>query len=179
MQIMGDGVQRNSLLCITIEVLHCYEDVLILASRNDIQVPDTILNAVHRMAYGVFRMWKKLDHKQFLMGDSDDMDIRDYISTAAMLFRDPVLKFGGFPVLDFESVWDLGIESTRLYVEKWRFRNRISYQVLFSRQRKLTHPRDSWREDGSLLHFHCGTTGAGHGHSDKLHVDLAWAERRC
>ena len=32
--------------------------------------------------------------------------------------------------------------------------------------------RSSWNEDGDLLHFHCGTMGAGHGHSDKLHVDL-------
>ena len=35
--------------------------------------------------------------------------------------------------------------------------------------------RSSWEEDADLLHFHCGTMGAGHGHSDKLHVDLILA----
>lgn len=115
-------------------------------------------------------MWKKPDHKQFLMGDSDDMDIRDYISTAAVLFRDPVLKFGGFPVLDFESVWDLGIESARLY-EKLEVQEPDFLSGALSDSGNY-YLRDSWREDGSLLHFPCGTMGAGHGHSDKLHVDL-------
>ena len=32
--------------------------------------------------------------------------------------------------------------------------------------------RDSWKENGNLLHFHCGTMGAGQGQSDKRHVDL-------
>ena len=30
----------------------------------------------------------------------------------------------------------------------------------------------SWNSDATFLHFHCGTLGAGHGHSDQLHVDL-------
>ena len=103
MQIMGDGVQWEQSPLYHNEVLHCYEDVLILASRNDIEVPDTILNAVHKMACADL-MWKKPDHKQLLMGDSDDMDIRDSISKAAVLFRDPMLKFGGFPVLDLSLI---------------------------------------------------------------------------
>lgn len=169
MQIMGDGVQWEQSPLYHNEVLHCYEDVLILASRNDIEVPDTILNAVHKMACADL-MWKKPDHKQLLMGDSDDMDIRDYISTAAVLFRDPMLKFGGFPVLDFESVWDLGIESARLYQEmEIQEPDFLSGALSDSGNYYL---RDKWGEDGSLLHFHCGTMGAGHGHSDKLHVDL-------
>lgn len=32
--------------------------------------------------------------------------------------------------------------------------------------------RSSWNTDASFLHFHCGTLGAGHGHSDQLHFDL-------
>ncbi len=32
--------------------------------------------------------------------------------------------------------------------------------------------RSGWGEADSLLHLHCGTMGAGHGHSDQLHVDL-------
>lgn len=169
MQIMEDGVQWEQSPLYHNEVLHCYEDVLILASRNDIDVPDSILNAVQKMAYADL-MWKKPDHKQFLMGDSDDMDIRDYISTAAVLFRDPMLKFGGFPVLDFESVWDLGIECADIYqnleVQEPDF---VSGALSDSGNYYL---RENWEETSNLLHFHCGTMGAGHGHSDKLHVDL-------
>ena len=32
--------------------------------------------------------------------------------------------------------------------------------------------RSGWTQEDNLLHFHCGHTGGGHGHADKLHVDL-------
>ncbi|MDO5415648.1 MAG: heparinase II/III family protein [Lachnospiraceae bacterium] len=169
MQILGDGIQWEQSPLYHNEVLHCYEDVLILASRNDIEVPDTILDAVRRMAYGNLA-WKKPDHKQFLMGDSDDMDIRDYLSIAAYLYRDGMLKFGGFPILDFESVWDLGIESAGIY-EKLEAREPDFTSIALSDSGNY-YLRSGWEENASLLHFHCGTMGAGHGHSDKLHVDL-------
>ena len=169
MQILGDGVQWEQSPLYHNEVLHCYEDVLILASRNDMELPDTILNAVHKMACANV-MWKKPDHRQFLMGDSDDMDIRDYTSVAAYLFRDPMLKFGGYPILDFESIWDLGIESARIYeAMEAQEPDFVSGALSDSGNYYL---RQDWSETSHLLHFHCGTMGAGHGHSDKLHVDL-------
>lgn len=169
MQVMGDGVQWEQSPMYHNEVFHCFEDILILASRNDIEVPESIQRAVHRMAYANLA-WKKPDHHQFLMGDSDDTDIRDYISVAAFLFKDPVLKYGGFEKLDFESVWELGIECARLY-EKMETQEPDFTSIALSDSGNY-YLRESWREDGNLLHFHCGTVGAGHGHSDKLHVDL-------
>lgn len=169
MQILGDGVQWEQSPMYHNEVLHCYEDVLILASRNEIAVPDTILAAVHKMAYADLA-WKKPDHHQFLMGDSDDMDIRDYISVAAYLFKDPILKYGGYERLDYESVWDLGIESAVVY-EKMEIQEPDFLSMALSDSGNY-YLRESWAEDSNLLHFHCGTMGAGHGHSDKLHVDL-------
>lgn len=169
MQILGDGVQWEQSPLYHNEVLHCFEDVLILATRNDIEVPGTILEAVHKMAYANLA-WKKPDHRQFLMGDSDDMDIRDYISIAAYLFKDPVLKSGGYPILDFESVWDLGIESAKIY-EAMEVQEPDFCSVALADSGNY-YLRESWNKDANLLHFHCGTMGAGHGHSDKLHVDL-------
>lgn len=169
MQIMDDGVQWEQSPMYHNEVLHCYEDVLILASRNEIAVPDAILEAVHKMACADLA-WKKPDHRQFLMGDSDDMDIRDYISVAAYLFKDPILKYGGFPRLDYESVWDLGIESAAVY-EAMETQEPDFLSMALSDSGNY-YLRESWEEDANLLHFHCGTLGAGHGHSDKLHIDL-------
>lgn len=169
MEILRDGVQWEQSPMYHNEVLHCYEDVLILASRNDIDVPETILNAVHRMACADLA-WKKPDHHQFIMGDSDDTDIRDYISVAAFLFKDPVLKHGGFPRLDFESVWDLGIESQALY-EQMEVRE-PDFTSIALQDSGNYYLRSGWEEKANLLHFHCGTLGAGHGHSDKLHIDL-------
>lgn len=169
MQVMGDGVQWEQSPSYHNEVLHCFEDVLILARRNGIKVPDAVVNAARKMAYADLA-WKKPDHHQFMMGDSDDADIRDFLSKAAWFFRDPVLKFGGYDRLDYDSAWDLGMEAV------------LEYQEMESRQPEFEsmalsdsgnyYFRDSWKENGNLLHFHCGTMGAGHGHSDKLHVDL-------
>lgn len=169
MQIMRDGVQWEQSPMYHNEVLHCYEDVLILASRNGIEIPDTIKEAVRRMAYADLA-WKKPDHHQFIMGDSDDTDIRDFISVAAYLYKDPALKYGGLDRLDYESVWDLGIQAADEYarMEK-RLPDFTSAALSDSGNYYL---RSGWEEDANLLHFHCGTMGAGHGHSDKLHVDL-------
>lgn len=169
MQILGDGVQWEQSPLYHNEVLHCYEDVLILAKRNQISVPKTIWEAVRRMAYADLT-WEKPDHKQFLMGDSDDMDIRDYISVAAYLFHDPVLKSGGYPVLDFESVWDLGIEAAHAYASMETRKPDFTSAALADSGNYYL--RSGWGEQANLLHFHCGTLGAGHGHSDKLHLDL-------
>lgn len=169
MQIMDDGIHWEQSPLYHNEVLHCYEDVLILAERNDIDVPDAIRDGVYRMAYGNLA-WIKPDHRQFLMGDSDDTDIRDYISVAACLYRDPVLKTGGYPLLDFESVWDLGIECARMY-EQLEAREPDFTSIALTDSGNY-YMRSGWEEHGNLLHFHCGTMGAGHGHSDKLHIDL-------
>ena len=168
-QIMDDGVHWEQSTAYHNEVLHCYEDVLMLADKNGIPVPEDMREAVRRMAYADLA-WKKPDHCQFMMGDSDHTDIRDYISVAACLYMDPVLKYGGLPKLDYDSVWDLGAERAEAY------RNLKAEEPGFSSIALADsgnyYLRDGWGEDGNLLHFHCGTMGAGHGHSDKLHLDL-------
>ena len=169
MQIMGDGVQWEQSPSYHNEVLHCYEDVLILARRNGIEVPASIMEAVRKMAYADLA-WQKPDHRQFMMGDSDDGDIRDVISVAAWLYGDPVLKAGGYDRLDYDSVWDLGIEAAEEY--RRMETEEPEFESAALRDSGNYYLRDGWGENGNLLHFHCGTMGAGHGHSDQLHVDL-------
>ena len=168
-QVMGDGVQWEQSPSYHNEVLHCYEDVLVLAQRNNIHVPECIWSAVRKMAYASLA-WKKPDHRQFLMGDSDDVDIRDTISAAAWLFQDSVLKSGAAPCLEYDTAWDLGIRA----VEEYRDMETAmpKFQSVALEDSGNYYLRDGWGEDGNLLHFHCGTMGAGHGHSDQLHVDL-------
>lgn len=169
LQILPDGAQWEQSPMYHNEVYHCFLDVLILASRNGIAVPKTIQERVRKMAYANV-VWRKPNGHQFINGDSDDTDIRDYISVGAWLFSDPVLKAAGFERLDFESVWDLGMEAAEQY------ENMPAKEPEFT-SAALSHSgnyylRSDWREDANLLHFHCGTLGAGHGHSDKLHIDL-------
>lgn len=167
--IMNDGVQWEQSPMYHNEVLHCYLDVIILARRNEIHIPETIWNKVYKMAMANVA-WKKPNHHQFMMGDSDDTDIRDMISKAAYVFLDPVLKYAGYDSLDFESIWDLGMKASN------------EYETLKAKEPEFTsvalqdsgnyYMRSNWSETANLLHFHCGTLGAGHGHSDKLHMDL-------
>lgn len=169
LQIMNDGVQWEQSPMYHNEVYHCYLDVLILAFRNGIEVPKAILEGVRKMAYANVA-WKKPNHHQFMQGDSDDTDIRDLISVGAYLFKDPVLKFAGFDRLDFESVWDLGIEAAKEY-EKME-KKEPDFTSIGLTDSGNYYMRSDWGEGANLLHFHCGTLGAGHGHSDKLHIDL-------
>ncbi len=169
MQILGDGVQWEQSPMYHNEVFHCFADVLILAHRNKISVPESFLQAVRKMAYANLA-WQKPNGREFMTGDSDDMDIRDYLGVAAWLFQDPVLKAGGRKRLDYESVWDIGVAGAKEYEGMAAARpDFVSAALEDSGNYYL---RSGWERDANLLHFSCGTMGAGHGHSDKLHVDL-------
>lgn len=169
MQIMEDGMHWEQSPMYHNEVLHCYYDVMILAKRNSISLPETMTNRIKKMAYAMLSL-KKPNHHQLMMGDSDDTDVRDLISVGAYLFDDPVLKFGGLEQLDFESIWDLGIEAAQAYSKLDRKEPSFTSTGLHDSGNYFM--RSSWFEDANYLHFHCGTLGAGHGHSDKLHFDL-------
>lgn len=168
-QVMPDGVHWEQSPMYHNEVLHCYQDVLILALRNNIELPKIIHDKVKAMSYANVAAIKPNSH-QVMQGDSDDTDIRDLISVSAYLFQDEVLKNAGYYRLDYESVWDLGIVVAR------------EYQRMFSKKPNFTsialndsgnyYMRTGWGEKDNYMHFHCGTLGAGHGHSDKLHIDL-------
>lgn len=167
--IMNDGVQWEQSPMYHNEVLHCYLDVIILAKRNEIHIPETIWNKVYKMAMANVA-WKKPNHHQFMMGDSDDTDIRDIISKAAYVFLDPVLKYAGYDSLDFESIWDLGMKASDEY-EKINAKA-PEFMSIALQDSGNYYMRSNWNETANLLHFHCGTLGAGHGHSDKLHMDF-------
>lgn len=169
LQILPDGVQWEQSPMYHNEVFHCYLDVIILAEKNKISLPVAITDLTHKMAYANLT-WKKPNHHQFINGDSDDTDIRDFISMAAYLFKDPVLKFGGFDLLDFESIWDLGIKAAKEYEQMKKESPCFTSAALL--ESGNYYLRSNWSERANLLHFHCGTIGAGHGHSDKLHIDL-------
>ena len=169
MQVMNDGVHWEQSPMYHNEVLHCYLDVLILAQRNQIPISETMQEYIRKMAHTNIA-WKKPNHHQFMQGDSDDTDIRDLISKGAYLFKDPVLKGAGFSILDFESIWDLGIEAAKQYSNMQT--EMPSFKSIALHDSGNYYIRSDWSEDANLLHFHCGTLGAGHGHSDKLHFDL-------
>lgn len=169
MQVMDDGMHWEQSPMYHNEVLHCFLDVLILADRNGIRVSDIFRNKVHKMAEAT-AVFAKPDHHQPMNGDSDDTDIRDLLTVSAYVFKDPVLKGRGYEKPDFESIWDMGMEAMRDY-EKMPIEE-PSYTSAALSDSGNYYFRSGHEERANYLHFHCGTLGAGHGHSDKLHVDL-------
>lgn len=170
-QIMGDGMQWEQSPMYHNEVYHCYLEVVRLAKLHNLILPEVILENTKKMAYANLA-WKKPNHCQIAMGDSDETDVRDLITHGAYLFQDPVLKFGGYERLDFDGIWDFGEEAILEYenLEK----QSPDFKNIWMQESGNYYLRSGWEEEADFFHFRCGSLGGGHGHSDKLHIDIVW-----
>lgn len=168
-QVLGDGMQWEQSPMYHNEVYHCFLTAYWYGTRAGIGMPAVVEDAVRRMAFVNYK-WKKPDHTQFAQGDSDASDLRDQITAGAYVLQDGVLKSGGYERPDYDSIWRFGIAADGIYraiqAEAPDF---VSAELPVGGNYYL---RSGWSEKDSLLHFHCGETGGGHGHADKLHVDL-------
>lgn len=169
-QIMDDGVHWEQSPMYHNEVLRCVLEVLRMARRHDIALPQVLEEKAADMAMADLA-WMKPDRTQPMGGDSDRTDLRDVFTPAAYLLKDEQLRYVGYDCLDFESVWELGPEAVMEY-NSMRGRK---CQRLFD---ALEHSgnwclRSDWGTKADYLHFKCGSLGGGHGHFDKLHVDLS------
>ncbi|MDC7229090.1 MAG: alginate lyase family protein [Sphaerochaetaceae bacterium] len=164
-QVYDDGMQWEQSPMYHNEVLHCYLDVVILARRLHIPLPEVIKEKTYKMCKASLA-WQKPDGTEPCMGDSDAIDQRDLITKAAYFYQDGELKKGGYLHLNFDTIWDLGFRAVKCYDQ---LPSLPTSQCLF-----VLHESGNaiYKEEGTYLRFHCGTLGAGHGHSDKLHFDL-------
>jgi hypothetical protein len=170
MQVYRDGSHWEQSPMYHNEVLHCFLDVLLLAQRCGIQLPKVLTdNTLSMCLYDVVSA--KPDHSEPMMGDSDDIDQRDQITKGAVIFNNPALKARGYEVPDFDTIWDIGEEGLKIHgsltaslPEKTDFWLPDSGNAFF---------RSGWGEKDAWVHFQCGPLGAGHGHADKLHLDIS------
>ena len=169
LQVMEDGMHWEQSPMYLNEVLHCYLDTINLCKRNNIEIPNIILEKTKKLAYANLYM-KKPNHRQICQSDSDDTDLRDMLTKAAYLFEDGVLKFGSYEEIDFESIWDLGYDSIKKYKGiKVKYPEYVSYGFEDSGNYYM---RSGWSEHDNYMYFHCGTLGSGHGHADLLHISV-------
>lgn len=153
-----------------------------------------------RMCYAC-SVFQKPDHHQIMMGDSDDLDVSWNLARGAYYFRDNKLKARSIVQFDFDTIWDTGYKAALEYEAMGQKSSHLASKKpecagsgqLDDRQPEAVATasldggnlsttletsgnvffRNSWKEDASFVHFHCGTMGAGHGHSDQLHVDFS------
>lgn len=170
MQVYPDGVHWEQSPMYHNEVMRCYLDVVLLAHRGGIELPDGFEESVRAMAR-VALAWQKPSGAEPMMGDSDDVDQRDLVTLAAAIFQDGALKSAGYQALDFDSLWELGAGAAERYAAmpaqvpgKTDFALPDSGNYVF---------RDRWDGRGTWVRFHCGMLGAGHGHADQLHFDVS------
>lgn len=168
-QIYDDGMHWEQSTMYHNEVCHDLLDVVIIAKRNNIELPHPIEEKTRAMCYADCIL-QKPDGHELCMGDSDDIDQRDIVTKGAYIFNDPVLKSCAYEMLDFDTVWDLGYEAVEEY-EKIETKNPEHTAHALSESGHVCF-RSSWNKDAVFFHFFCGTLGAGHGHADKLHIDM-------
>lgn len=168
-QVLADGTHWEQSPLYHCEVLHCCLDSLQAAKRVEYSLPEEFVRRVHLMSLALGKMLRP-DGKLFCQSDSDEVDARDLMALAGMLFDDSTLKGyadGGFY---FENCWDFGDQIA-------------AYDTIDTKQVKesaaLPDSGNYMLRDGSdpksgMLHFHCGSLGSGHGHADLLHMDLVY-----
>lgn len=169
MQVLDDGVHWEQSPMYHNEVLNCFLDVIYMGQENSVSFTEDFIKKARKMAV-VNVSWKKSNHKEFMQGDSDDFDLRDVLTRSGYIFNDGVLKFTGYKKMDFNNVWEFGYKSVEQYEQiKAKEPDFISRSLEATGNHYL---RSSWEEDCNLLHFSCGRVGGGHGHCEKLHIDL-------
>ncbi len=169
MAVMPDGVEWEQSPMYHNEVLKGYLDVIALAQKNGVEIPEAFLDCAKRMARADL-VWQKPNHYQFINGDSDDFSIAPFLCRAAVILNQPECKFGAEEIPDYESCWDLGREGIEAYEKMEAKCPEFLSEALADTGNYYF--RSGWEKDSNLMHMHCGTIGAGHGHSDKLHLDL-------
>ena len=169
-QVMDDGMQWEASPMYHNEVLMCMMEALRFSGIYQDELFDgQELDMIRRMAL-VDLYLKNPEHHQPMVGDSDDTDVRDLITQAAYLLQDGGLKFGGYPQLDFESIWLYGTDGAEAY-EKMEA-TPVSADLIHLRESGQVVLRSGWDRDSLWLYYINGPQGGGHGHSDKLHLSL-------
>ncbi|WP_179087636.1 heparinase II/III family protein, partial [Paenibacillus odorifer] len=144
-------------------------DCIRLARLNGLELQEEFQQKVQQMAVASL-YWAKPNHRQPMLGDSDDSDIRSLLTYAGWLFQDAVLRFGGYDQMDYDNAWLFGINGVEGY-------ERLTAELPPNLSHAYAHSghyvmRTGWDEQGLYLYFHCGPLGGGHGHADLLHFDL-------
>lgn len=169
LQILPDGMHWEQSPTYHHEVLHCYLEMLHLCHSGGLRADEAATDAVHRMARASLDA-SRPDRRQTMTGDSDSLDISTVIAAAALIFKDPVLRFGGGDCPGYDNAWLFGAAGLRQY-------ERLGPELppLLSRPFPYSGNycmRSGWDEQALFLLLRCAPLGGGHGHADSLHIDL-------
>lgn len=168
-EVYDDGQQWEQSPMYHNEVTRDYLDVVLLSRFGTIPLEKTFVDKVRLMALVDLKSIKA-DGTEPMMGDSDEIDMRDVVSCAAYIFSDPFMKGISYPELEYETSWLVGMEGIDEYR---RLDSKVPDETdFFLSVSGNGFARTSWTSEADYLRFHCGTLGAGHGHADQCHVSF-------
>jgi hypothetical protein len=169
LQILEDGSQWEQSPMYHNEVFHSYLNVILIAQRKNIMLPESILQKTKDMAYANVK-WQKPNFHQPILGDSDDTDLRDLITLASVLFNDSVLKSRGFNEINYELEF-IADNNQKEFYHNMNAKN-PDFQSVFQKSSGDFYMRNSWDENATYTSLHLKKLGCGHGHDNILHFTL-------
>ena len=168
-QILEDGTQIEQSTMYHNEVMRIYLNIIMLSKRLKIELPQTIIDKIYKMAFANLE-WQMPNYNQPLLGDSDDNDVRGLLTMAALLYNNGEFKSRAFKKLDFENYFLFGSQQDSLYrslkVEM------PSFLSAFQKSAGDLYSRSSWDEDAFYSSLHLRRLGANHSHDNLLHFSL-------
>ena len=168
-EVYDDGMQWEQSPMYHNEVMREYLDVVLFSDIYGYELQPWFRDKVHSMAHAAMAFMKP-DGAEPMMGDSDDINMKDLLTYASYVFMDGEIKSVAFPFLDFETSFLVGEEGIRKYDALLPVLP--SSCDFFLSESGNGFARTGWGSSDSYLSFHAGTLGAGHGHSDQTHVSF-------
>lgn len=168
-QVFEDGMQWEQSPMYHIEVLYSTLKTIYISKITGFSVSKAIMEKAYALSKSLIYSCQP-NHHQIMQSDSDDTDVRDICTLAAIIFNDGELKGAGYGVVDFNTAWLLGNKAIE------------DYKSINKRMPKETskafedggnyYLRSSWSDAASFCYFHNGTLGSGHGHADLTHFNI-------
>ena len=168
-QVLADGTHWEQSPLYHCEVLHCCLDSIHVCKTVGFALSKTFTDKTHLMSTALGKMLRP-DGKLFCQSDSDEVDARDILAHAAILFGDSALKGYANGKFYAENCWD--------FADNFEEYNNLN--TVFSFESTALEDSGNYMlwdgvgTDAGMLHFHCGSLGSGHGHADLLHIDLTY-----
>jgi len=168
-QILDDGIQWERSPMYHNELCFSYLNIINITRNHNISLPKKSYKIIENMILANIK-WMKPNHHQPLWGDSDDTNIQDLLSLAAILFNNSTFKALGSTELNLENYLLIGEPLATQYMQ-------IDSQ--YPHFTSINFPntgflvfRDSWDINSSYLNFNTKNFGGGHAHDDLLHFSF-------
>ncbi|MDR2901150.1 MAG: heparinase II/III family protein [Treponema sp.] len=165
LQVLPDGIHWEQSPQYHAEVLQCFLTVTQAAMRCGVPLPDGFAEDIRWMSIAL-AYWLKPNGHLLCQSDSDNVDARDVLVQAAVLFDDTFLR--SFVGNDFfeGNIWNMSTEAIQTYQNMKTIPYKPKNFAALQSGNYILQDKENY------LHMHCGSLGSGHGHADLLHIDL-------